>query len=314
MDRTDPLYSILGVDQNATQSEIKRAYRILQMKYHPDRNPGDSEALRMAQQINQAYEILSDPEKRKQYDNKTTRASDPEISEEDIIQMMFQRAFSGASLGGGASSQRGPHVFFMRPETMGDAHPFGPFAEMMGSPPLPPPITIEVEIPFESAYTGISAPVEVNRWVARHNEKIFEKEVIYVTIPEGVDTGEIITVRHAGNVISDMCKGDVRIIARLKASTQFERQGLDLVYRKKITLRESLCGFRIEIEHINGKKYTLNNQRGSVIPPNFKKTYPGLGFRRGGFEGNLLVVFDVEFPGSMTEHQLSLIDQVWPAV
>lgn len=284
------LYSILGVDPKSSQSEIKKAYRVLQMKYHPDRNPGNSESVHMAQKINDAYEILGDPEKRRDYDVPKHTTHHGDMTDEDAIHMMFQSGFGG-----------------MFPLFQGRTFPGASFQHVDRRPP---PIDIPIKITMKNAFDGGSIPVEVSRWVIQGGNKVHECEVVYITIPEGIDTGEIIYLRGRGHAVSNSCVGDVRVLITVLQDKSFERSGLDLIYTNKISLRESLCGFRFELDHINGKKYVLNNQKGSIIPPGFKKIYSGLGFRRDLFKGNLIVVFVVEFPQTISEQQIEQLEKI----
>ena len=82
------------------------------------------------------------------------------------------------------------------------------------------------------------------------------------------------------------------------------RSGLDLIMEKTISLKDSLCGFNFDINYINGKSYTLNNSSGTIITPEYKKIIKSMGLRRGENVGNLVVIFHVKFPESLTEHQI----------
>ena len=142
---SDNFYEILGVHEKATKDEIKRAYRSLQMKYHPDKNLGNSECMMMTQKINEAYETI--------------------------------------------------------------------------------------QITMHQAYHGVSIPIDVERWVMEQGCKANEHEIIYVDIPPGIDN-EIIVIKEKGNVISEQCKGDVKVTVMVENNTEFKRAGLDLIYEK----------------------------------------------------------------------------------
>ena len=86
--------------------------------------------------------------------------------------------------------------------------------------------------------------------------------------------------------------------------TGFKRVGLDLILEKNISLKESLCGFIFEINYINGKSYTLNNNKGNIIPPEYKKIYQGMGLTRGEHKGNMIIHFHVDFPEKLSEEQI----------
>jgi len=307
-------YNILDVKENATFDEIKKAYRKLQMKYHPDRNPGDQTANIMTQKINEAYEVLRDNKKRNEYDmmknntfmrmnsrgphNMTSshNMNNIDIPINDIFNMMF--------------NSLDPNEMFNMPNTT-KIHVFnggGPinFQKTINKPI---PIIKTIHVSMEHVFNGISLPIEIERWILENGIKIFEKETIYVEIPQGVDDNEIIILRNKGNILADDCYGDIKIIVNVENNTEFKRSGLDLILNKQIKLKESLCGFSFELKHINGKTYTLNNNKGSIVPPQYKKIYTGMGLKRGEYKGNLIIHFDVLFPEKLSIEQIDkLID------
>lgn len=295
-------YETLGVNENASMGDIKKAYRNLQMKYHPDKNPGNVEANKMTQKINEAYEILGDEQKKNEYD---MRRKNPfmkgmqmggggmEVPMDDIFSMFFggrggMRGFPGGNV----------HIFHGGP-----MH----FQQTLNKPP---PIMSQVQIKLEQVLTGVSIPVEIERWILEGENKVHEQETIYVDIPEGIDENEMIILRDKGNVINEQCKGDVKISIRIINETSFKRKGLDLFFDKQISLKESLCGFSFELNHLNGKSYTLNNNRGSIVPPNYTKIYPGLGLKRGERKGNLVIQFMINFPDKLSDEQITEIEKI----
>lgn len=315
-------YKILGVKDNANKDEIKKAYRSLQMKYHPDRNPGNQEAHQMTQKINEAYETLGDDTKRKEYDfmrnnpNPFMRMGNmggmggmggmpgmPGNMEmhfndlNDIMNMMF-----GGGLGGG----------------LGGGMPFGPNIQVFHSGPngihqfinKPNPIIKSLEITMENVLNGALLPLEIERWILENNNKVFEKEIIYVDIPQGIDDNEIIILREKGNIINHQNKGDIKVNIIIKNDTPFKRNGLDLILDKTISLKEALCGFIFEINYINGKNYILNNNNGNIIPPGYKKLYPNMGLKRGEHTGSLIINFNITFPDKLTQEQINKLNEI----
>ena len=139
---------------------------------------------------------------------------------------------------------------------------------------------------------------------------IFEKETIYIDIPQGIDENEMIILRDRGNVISDQVKGDIKINILIQNNTAFKRSGLDLILDKTITLKEALCGFSFEINYINGKSYTLNNNKGNLIPPGYKKMYPNMGLTRGDHKGSMIIHFNLQFPEKLTDEQIKGIEAI----
>ena len=306
-------YNILEVPQDADETAIKKSYRALSLKYHPDRNPNDPGATQRFQQINEAYEHLSDPQRRAQYDAELNGFPQGEIhiAEHDlgnIFNMMFAGGFPGGFPGMGGMPG-GIHVFHMGGGMPGGGG-FGPehfFRQIQ----KPPSIIKNVEITLDQAYHGCTVHVTIEKWRIQGDLKISENEVIYLTIPPGTDENEVIIMRDCGNIAREDLKGDVKFVVNIKNETPFTRQGMDLIYKKTLTLKEALTGFTVEIPHISGKLLALNNKTNStVIHPNYKKVIPGLGMVRDANKGNLIIEFDVSFPSSLTPEQINVLGEI----
>ena len=302
-------YTILGVNEKSTKDEIKKAYRGLQMKYHPDRNQGNQDCINMTQKINEAYETLSDEQKRMEYDvirnnpfmkmgpngnmNMNMNMNNANVPLNDIFNMMF----------GGGNLHNIPngakvHIFH------------GGNMNVQNALNKPVPLMKSLQINMSQVFTGVSLPLEVERWTMENNTKVFEKETIYVDIPPGIDNNEMIVLRDKGNIISENCKGDVKVNILVQNNTAFKRSGLDLILDKKITLKDALCGFTFNLDYINGKNYTLNNNKGSIVPPEYKKMYPGMGLKRGEHKGNMIIQFHVEFPEKLSIEQIDKLSEI----
>lgn len=318
-------YDILGISQESNENDIKKAFRVLSLKHHPDRNGGSDESKRKFQEVNQAYETLSDPQKRRQYDAEMNGFPG---GMGGIFSHMG--GFPGGFPGGG-----GQHFTHMShgPEDMNDMNNlfniiFGNGGGMegmggMGGPDIrifhngvpmfqnmqkPMPIVKNVTIKLNDAYSGILFPLEIERQVEQTRN--IEKETIYVNIPAGIDENEIIILKNKGHVINEDLKGDLKIIVQIENNTPFIRSGMDLIYKKTITLKESLCGFSFEIFHLNGKKMLMNNTQGkTIIKPKFRKIIPNMGIVREQVSGNMIIEFEVEFPNSLTDEQIEILDK-----
>ena len=190
------MYNILDIDKNASKETIKKAYRKASLKHHPDRG-GDSEEFK---KINRAYEILSDPIKKREYDMKMNSpfynnsssifANDNNINEgvPDFFKMFFGGGgpidlASMAGVGGPGGVNGHPNIHIFR-----NGKPV--FTRNM----KPTPITKTLKIKLADAYNGINLPLEIERWIIVDNIKKVEKETIYVDIPRGIDNNEIISV------------------------------------------------------------------------------------------------------------------------
>jgi len=326
-------YKILGVAENASQEEIKKAYRSLSLKLHPDKNPGNPDASSKFQKVSEAYETLGDAEKRNQYDmmgkNPFMRMSGgmpggPGMhmgAHFENIDELFQNIFGGGMGGmGGMGGVGGVGGIFggpMGPQFMSgpgihvfrNGVPVNPI-NMMNQMQKPPPIIQNVEINMEQVLNGANIPVEIERWIVEHGNKIFEKETVYVSIPKGVDDNEIIVLRDKGNVISENIKGDIKLFVKIDNTTEFKRNGLDLIIERKISLKEALCGFSFVLKYVNGKSYTINNNPGSIVTPSYFKSIPNMGLTRDGHVGNLVITFDVIFPETLSVEQMNKLKDI----
>jgi len=303
-------YEILGVKNDATETEIKKAYRSLSLKYHPDRNPSE-EARTLFPKINEAYEILSDSSKRKQHDMELNGGGGGMFMQGDfnnmddinnIFNMMFGHGMQGMP-GQGIHGFPGIHIF----------HGGNPqhFHNVFQSMQKPHPIIKTLKIDIESAYNGCSLPIEIERWVIQGDLKVNEIETVYLPIHQGIDDNEMIVLQDKGNVVNDNLKGDVKIVIQIENNSKFRRHGLDLIYTHKLSLKESLCGFSFEIKHLNGQTMTLTNSANrAVIAPNSKKMIPNLGMIRENSKGGMVIEFDVVFPTNITQEQCDALSAI----
>ena len=305
-------YDILGVTPTSTQDEIKKAYRKLSLKYHPDKN--NNETIPLMASINEAYNVLSNEQQKQEYDFQQNPSAN-------------LRAFFGNPLFSGHG--HGPNMFSSTnvfPHSP-NGHPPDEFIQMffhgnpfdmfMNGPPnkkshertfidlqKPTPIIKHVTVSMYQIYTGATIPIEIERWIYENGSKVFEKETIYVTIPQGIDENEIILLKEKGNVMNESVKGDIKIFVKISNDTEYKRSGLDLMYEKTISLKEALCGFSLQFTFLNGKTYTLNNLSGNIITPEYNILIPNMGFTRGTHQGNLILIFHVQFPDCLTEEQV----------
>ncbi len=310
-------YEVLGVDNDASSDEIKKAYRKLSMKWHPDKNPNDKKAEEKYKEITSSYTVISDPKKRKEYDFSLNNPFGNGSNMGDISDL-FKTFFGGAPPGGGFGggfppgfgmpSGFGPGGPNIRIFTDGNNDMNNVFFSGMGMD-KPQPIVKKISISLNEAYTGTTVPVSISRWILNNNKKTFEEETIYIKIPPGIDDGEIIKHKGKGNIINNHHKGDIKIHISIKNHYVFLRDGIDLIYTKNITLKEALCGFSIEIVHLNGKSYKINNTD-VIIHPNFIKSVPNHGMKRNGITGNLIIKFKIKFPDSLKSDVIEQLKQL----
>ena len=150
----------------------------------------------------------------------------------------------------------------------------------------------------------------MERNVIRNNEKTLEKETIYVEIPPGIDSNERITLQRKGHVLDELVS-DVVITIQLQKHEMFERQGMDLIYKKDITLKEALCGTVVEFQHLSGKKLTLNTINNPyIITPGYRHAAREYGMTRNNLRGNLFIVFTIKFPSNLNPEQREGIEKI----
>ena len=327
-------YDILGVSQDSNEQDIKKSYRKLSLQYHPDRN-SDPQATEKYKQINEAYETLSDQQRRQQYDNELRYGPSQRMHPMgpdgmDEINQMFNSMFNGGGFpgggfpGGGFPGGPGIRIFHSGGGFPGGGFPGGGFPgggfpggfpgggfeQFFQQVNKPQSIIKRIVITLEQAYHGVNLPIDIERIIVENMTQTIQKEQLNVHIPPGTDTQETIIIRERGHCINDTVRGDVKLLVEIKdPSSLFERQGLDLICKKTITLKEALCGFSFEIVHLNKKIINMNNVN-SVIKPNYRKVVPGLGMNKNGETGNLIIELQVSFPETLTTEQTDALRNI----
>jgi len=289
------LYATLGVEKNASDIDIKKAFRKLSMQHHPDKPNGNAEKYK---EISNAYDILSDAQKRRQYDHeeqfgKGHMFGGGGMNHNDIFNMMFG--------GGGGGFE---HVF-----TSGGGPNIRIFQNGRPVFTKPQPIQQVLNITLQESFTGTNKRIKIRRQIHEHGKTRVEEEAFYIPIPKGADNDEIVVLQEKGHVQHNM-KGDIHVKIHVSNSTNFTRKGMDLHLKKTISFKESLCGFSFIIDHIDNKKYNINNNAGKIIYPGFKKYIPKLGMYRNNTIGQLIIEFNVEYPGELTPKQIEVFQDI----
>ena len=298
-------YDILGVSKDANESEIKKAFRTLSLKYHPDRNQNEDTTEKF-QKIGEAYEILSDPEKRSQYENELNGipfgmpfSHMDSMNEFNDINNIFNMMFGNM----GGPGMGGPGIRIFHSGMGGGPQFFQQFQK-------PSTISKTVNISLKQCYDGGAIPIEVERFVVNNGIKYTETVCLNIPIPKGIHEKDGVLIQGEGNSINDL-KGDIKLSFKIEEHPIFKRKEGDLIYKKKISLKEALCGFSFELQHLNGKMLFLNNKSNrTIITPDTKKTIPNLGIEYEGKTGNLIIEFIIDFPMNLSEEQMNVISSV----
>lgn len=322
-------YEKLDLSPGCTDEEIKKQYRKLSMKYHPDRNK-DPNATKMFQEINEAFEYLTkNKHKSNIFDNlnsssmKANYAADDFFNTifkniaEDINTKMFDISFDDEELFN--HMQSNPHMGMPFPIPMSNIFSNLPFSNMRSMKNVKnmknkseniniDPIIKEVTISLEQSYNGDNIPIKIERNIIENNKSRNEIETMYINIHKGIDNDEIINIVDKGNIINNN-KGNINIIIKINNETNFKREGLNLYIIKNISFKDSFCGFNFSIDHINGKVYKLNNKQGNIIKSDSQKIIPKLGMIREGNNGNLIIKFNIIYPDVISKEQIQIIEK-----
>ena len=305
-------YKILGVSKNASPEEIKKAYRKLALKYHPDRNKGDKAAEAKFKEINEAYAVLSDPEKRKQYDTFGADGFHSRFSQEDIFRGFdFNSIFREFGFGGGRAHSIFSEIF--GGAMGGDREEFysqqSPFGDVFGG--------------YQKRTRGIRGQDLVYELtmtleeVARTTTKVItypvdgRTEKVSVKVPAGIASGQKLRLPGKGQPgINGGPPGDLYIQIRILDHPTFKRQGDDLYLKKPIRFSEAVLGTEVEVPTIDGKTLKLKIPPGTQGNAKFRLPGYGLPHMKGSGRGDAFVEVKIEVPRRLTKRQQELIEQL----
>jgi len=329
---TTKLYETLDVAKNADEKEIKKAYRKLSRVHHPDKG-GDEHKFK---EVNAAYEILSDPEKRKAYDKYGLEGVSEDGAATSGGEDLFSMFFGGGRRGGKSGSRKGPAL----------NHP--------------------LKVSLEDLYNGKTVKLAVNRKVivgdvaecrkCDGRGAIMEvrqlgpgmiqqmqrtcgdcggqgnsaqtksmRKVLEVHIDKGMKNSEKVTFRNMGDEVPNMEPGDINFVIQEKDHPLFKRKAADLLVTKSVSINQALCGFSWKVTHLDGRQLLIKTRPGEVIKPEMKTTeavpfvkiIPDEGMPSHGnpfVKGNLYILFRVRFPNDneLTSAQIQALKEILP--
>ncbi len=292
-------YKVLGLDKTASDKDIKNAYRKLARKYHPDLNPNDAEANKKFQQLNEANEVLADPEKRKKYDKYGENWQHGEAYDQARQQQQSQQRSYG---GGGAQG--------FDFEGFGSGNDFSDFFQSMfggggGA-------ARGRQAKYRGQDYNAELQLNLNQIAETHKQTLtVNGKNIRITIPAGVENGQTIKIAgHGGPGANGGPGGDLYIKFLVSDDSRFRRQGADLFATAKIDVYTAVLGGELTIETLTGKvklQVKPETQNGTKV----KLKGKGLPvYKREGQHGDLYITYDVQIPTNLTEKQKQLFEEL----
>ncbi len=301
-------YKVLGVDKSASASDIKKAYRKLALKYHPDKTKGDKAGEDKFKEISAAYAVLSDAEKRKQYDTYGSENFHQRYSQEDIFRNFdLNDILRQFGMGGGAQNVR-----FNMGGMGGSAGGFGSFFQQggAGSPfggrPRPEPgpnMTYQLTVDLIDVLQGAEKTISLR--------KNGVPQDVSVKIPQGIEEGKKLRLKGQGGASPNGGPpGDLFLKISVAADKHFRRDGDDLTMEKKVPFTLACLGGKVEIESLEGKKFQINVKPGTSGESRLRLPGYGLPFGPNGSRGNLYIRLLVDVPKELSAKQKELVEQL----
>ncbi len=281
-------YEVLGVQRGASDADLKAAYRKLAMQHHPDRNPGDKDCEHKFKELNEAYDVLKDADKRAAY--------------ERFGHAAFEQGMGGGAHGFGADFGSAFSDIFEGIFGMGGARQRTSGRERGAD------LRFNMEITLEDAYSGRGQVIEDPCPSCSGSGRVTRERTLSVNIPPGVEDGTRIRLAGEGEAgVRGGPPGDLYIFLSLAAHAFFQRDGADLHCRVPVSMVTAAVGGEFEVPSIDASKARVKVPGGTQSGRRFRLTGKGMPVLRSKQTGDMYVQVVVETPQNLTKRQRELL-------
>lgn len=302
-------YQKLGVAKNATASEIKKAYRKLAVKYHPDKNKGDKQAEEKFKEISEAYAVLSDAEKKQQYDTYGSTDFHQRYSQEDIFRnfdlndILRQFGFGGSMGGQQSSGFGGGGAHFNSFFGQGGMHGGGGCGGGCHQPEKGQDMTYQITVTLDEVLTGSDRSISLR--------KNGQPQQVSVKIPKGIEEGKKLRLKGKGGPSKNGGPpGDLYLKVELSEHPVFSRDGDNLIVTKLLNFSDACMGGSVEVETLEGKKFAVKVPSGTIDGAKLRLRGFGLPAGPVGERGDLYVKLAVKVPEELSDEQVQALTQL----
>ncbi len=298
---SEDYYKLLGVQKNASEEEIKKAYRKLAMKYHPDHTKGDKGAEETFKKISEAYAVLSDKEKRKEYDTFGSEGFRQRFTQEDIFRGFdFGDIFREFGFGGADFSQAGGGG---RRFSFGTGSPFNFGGAQQQGQAKGSDLVYELPLTLREIATGASKIITI-----QHQGR---SENLTVKIPKGLIAGKKLRLAGKGNPSPyGGPAGNLYIKSTVIKDPVFSSEEYDLYINRELTLSEVILGTTISVPTIYDKQLSLKIPPGTRHGTKMRLAGHGLPEMKGSKKGDLYVRIQVKIPRELNEEQKKVVEKL----
>ncbi|XP_055687368.1 dnaJ protein homolog 1 isoform X2 [Lutzomyia longipalpis] len=342
-------YRILGIQRGATDEDIKKAYRKLALKYHPDKNKAAGAEDRF-KEVAEAYEVLSDKKKRDVYDKfgeeglkgRTSNGGGPTTNNFTYQFHGDPRAtfaqFFGSSNPFAAFFDLSDNLFeknsmfdsldtdtdFFSPFGLGArhglggafrSHSFNVHTPLRKEKQQDPPIEHDMYVTLDEINKGCVKKMKISRRVLQPDgSPKREEKYVSIAVKPGWKSGTRVTFQKEGDQTHGKIPADIVFIIRDKPHPIFKREGSDIRYTARLSLKQALCGVVFEVPTLDGEKIRISTMQ-EIIKPNTVKRVKGYGLpfpKETNRKGDLLIAFDIKFPEKLTAAEKELLSDLLP--